>query len=105
MHTPQRKHLHLYVNGFSFFDSNVLFFFWELVVLKCFRPQLRGNLMDVQQQSCSENSIKICSLCSGAKFSLQPQMWCASMMLLRAGCNDIKALHLTVKAQHGDIWK
>lgn len=78
MSTPQRKYLGLQMNRYSFFFLNVLFFFGELVVLKCFGPQLWGNLMDVQQPHCAENSIKICSLCFDTIFRLQANAHCAS---------------------------
>ena len=58
------------MNRYSYFFSNVLFFFGELAVLKCFGPQLWGNLMDVQKPHGAENSIKICFLCFDTKFGL-----------------------------------
>lgn len=91
MSTPQRKYLGLQMNRYSFFFSNVLFFFGELAVLKCFGPQLWGNLMDVQKPHCAENSIKICSLCFDTKFGLRSSAQCASVALKkRACCSDTR---------------
>ena len=71
---PQRKYLQM--NRYSFFFSRVLFFF---VVLRCFGPQLRGSLMDVQKLHCAENSMKMSSLCFDTKLRLEASAQCASV--------------------------
>ena len=90
MGTPQRKYLGPRMNRFSFFFSSVLFFFGELVVLKCFGPRLGGNLMDVRQLHAAENSIKICSWCLDTEFGLWAKHTACSGGVTAAGCSHMR---------------
>ena len=102
MGTPQRKHPGPRMNRYSFFFSSVLFFFGELVVLKCFGPRLGGNLMDVQQLHGAENSIKICSLCFDTKFGLWAQHTACNGGVTAAGCRDMRG---SLLGHGGERWR